>query len=155
MKIKQIAIQVPNIEKAKMLLEEIFNANFSIGDSMVMEGQFDNDTKIGIPLTLAFDYEMLSDADELELINSPSEYHWHSQRESGFLSHLGVYCENGIEFDVAQDKLKALGFKEIQHSISSNHSRKNSDETERRYIDAIYKTEQVIGFNIKLSLKVN
>ena len=153
MKIKQIAIRVPDINEAKLILAKLFNSNFLIDDNLKMDGNFGDENIAGVNLDLSFDYEVLNGADELELIHTDSEDHWHSKLGRGFLSHFGVYCESKSEFDSACSCLDGMNFKKIQDSISYDHSRSNSDGTERSYFDIIYNTQDKLGFNIKLTLK--
>ena len=154
MKIKQIAFQVPDVKKAKELLAFLFDADFKIDDSLIMDGRFNGEFANEVPLDLSFDYNMLKDADELELINSKGDAHWHSDFTPGFLSHLGIYCDSQFELDVAIKKLDEIGLVCIQDSFSHTHSRPNQDGSERSYRDVIYDAVHLIGFNIKLSLKV-
>lgn len=154
MKIKQLAIQVPDIERAKLILSHLFEANFNMDDDLKMDGSFLGKNCKNIPVSLSFDFDVLQSCNELELIKSKSYDHWHSEHIDGFTSHLGVYCESKEELYHICEILNSYGFEIIQNSISSGHSRPNQDGSERRYIDIIYNSSSVIGFNIKLSLKV-
>lgn len=153
MKIKQIAIAVPDLCDARNLLEKLFGADFQVDDEMLMDGFFNGSHQENVDLSLSFDYKVLKDADELELIKSDNPYHWH-RNDTGFVSHFGIYCDNEAELFHAVSTLKNEGFEIIQDSISNGHSRPNQDGSERRYRDVVFNTAFAIGFNIKLSLKV-
>jgi len=103
---------------------------------------------------LDFDFKILSDLKEFELINSPSNLHWHRMHRPGFLSHIGIYCETQEELDFYIKKIEKYKYPKLQDTISRNHKRKNSDGGDRAYRDVIFASSFDIGFNIKLSLKI-
>ena len=154
MKISQIAIQVPSIKRAKEILTKILGAKFILDDSLKMDGQFKGVNLEDVDLDLSFDYEILKDTREFELINSTDKRHWHSESKDGFLSHLGIYCESGAELESACLVLDEMGFRKIQDSLSYDHTTVHSDGSTRSYIDVIYDTHSEIGFNIKFTLKL-
>lgn len=157
MKIKQIAFYVPQIEVAKSLMAEIFGFDFPIKDSLDFDGLVSKNSSGSVRTDLYFHHGMLDELDEFEYIDThQNNIHWHSEmhRKNFGLSHLGIYCENIGEFYAACDKLHRKGFDVLQETKSKNHTRKNSDGTERSYLDAIFDTEHLIGFNIKLTVRV-
>lgn len=162
MHIKQIAIRVPNLYKVKENLEKYLGASFDVNDELDMKGYFmspyaessnkDNDSVVK-NLSLAFDYNVLNECNELELINTDDETHWHSSYSEShvFLSHLGVYCDTEQELEDIMNKFDGVAV--LQDSVSYNHSRKNSDGSSRSYRDVIISTRHLFGFNLKLSYK--
>lgn len=153
MKIKQLAIAVPDFNLAKKILSDLFDSDFIIDDEDIkMSGFFDGKQNNNIDLKLSFDYNTLSDLDELELIKSDSIEHWH-HNSNGFVSHLGIYCESESELNIAIARCGQY-FYVLQDSISKDHSRPNEDGSERKYRDVVFKSNHILGFNIKLSLKV-
>jgi hypothetical protein len=152
-KLNQIAISVKDQEKAKIILNDIFGATFPMYDGLFMSGFANGKPVTDMEIDLSFSFDLCSQNMEFEYITKKDDQHWHLGNQ--YLSHLGVYCESKDELESICNSLKHRGYTTIQDTISENHSRKNSDGSERHYIDVIFDTKGDIGFNIKLSLKVN
>jgi hypothetical protein len=156
MKLNQIAFCVPDLERAKELLTGL-GAKFEMEDELTMTGKFGKNFADNVPIKLSFDYEMLKECNELELIESKDARHWHQNERSNnksFLSHIGVYCESFTELKIIRHNLVEIhGYKEIQMTQSQNHTNKRQDGTERHYVDCIVDTSEFLGFNIKLTAR--
>jgi len=159
-KFSQIAIYMPNHDKSKEDFFKIFGLPMYT-DSLKMNGLFCGLTEEDIDLKLSFNHDIMDNV-EVEYITSESPYHWHAKKIAAnpgkpFLSHLGIYCSEE-KFGSYYSKLQLMGFKILQDSISHCHSNKRKEDgdgpSSRHYRDAIFNTEDFIGFNIKLSSKV-
>lgn len=164
MKITQIAIYVPNQKKASDAMRQIFGRSIhKYNDDMMMRGYFNGKEfpPIDLPLSLVFFHGIIDDV-EIEYIKSNDEKHWHYNKIAAdpnqpFLSHLGIYCDDE-EFYHWNTYLEDSGFKKLQNSMSYNHTNKRAGDGEsssRNYHDIIFYTEKAIGFNIKLTRRVN
>ena len=159
MKISQIAIRV----HPEMFDEVVANFNTTLGptyeDKLKMDGFMMGEAARNINLRLAFNHTIMDNC-EIEFICSDSDSHWHTELGTYdiFLSHLGIYCESEEEFDHLSKlfgDLSAMSL--LQQTISKDHSNKREGDTgksSRAYRDAVFDTEQIFGFNIKLSLKM-
>lgn len=128
-------------------------------DHLTMTGQMRRQIAIDIPLDLSFDHEMM-DGVEIEYISSTSAEHWHQEiiKTNGnqpFLSHLGVYCEKD-EMNSIMLIMAGLFVPILQRTLSSNHTNKRAGDdlfSSRSYLDVIFDTRALVGFNVKLSCK--
>lgn len=156
----QIAIYIPNHELYKNNFSKIFGSSMYT-DVLRMKGIFNRVVSDDVDLKLSFNHSIMNGV-EIEYITSKSKYHWHAAKISKnpfmpFLSHLGVYCNDG-EIEVYYSKLMKLKVPILQDSISYDHSNKRTEDgdgpSSRHYRDVIFDTESLIGFNIKLSSKI-
>lgn len=160
MKFSQIAIYVPDQKLYKQNFFDIFNEQM-YSDHLKMDGEFLRLQRIGVDLDLSFNHSIMNNM-EIEYITSKSKYHWHHEKiflnpNLPFLSHLGIYC-NKTEFEKYFSMLMTMKIELLQDSISYGHSNKRLEDgdgpSSRHYRDMIFNTELLIGFNIKLSLKI-
>lgn len=160
-KFSQVAICVPHIANHIDLMK---NLNDCLGfdmysDSLRMKGDI-NGMVADVDLLLSFNHDLF-DNTELEYITSANMTHWHHDlaRNNGykpFLSHFGAYLDEE-EFDSVVADLVERGYKMIQNTESYNHSNKRAgdeDESSRHYNDVIFDTRLIMGFNIKLTKRV-
>lgn len=157
MKISQIAIRV----HPEIFDETVAHFNDLLGptyeDNLKMDGLMLGSPARNIDLKLAFNHTLMDNC-EIEFISSESDDHWHRIGEGDiFLSHLGIYCDSEDEFNKLSELFSNLS-SSLQETISKEHSNERSGDTpgksSRKYRDAIFNTEPLFGFNIKLSLKV-
>lgn len=153
MKFSQIAIYVPDQESYCDNFEQFFG-NKMYTDRLKMFGIFAGRAVSDVDLELSFDHSIM-DGVEVEYITSFDDCHWHSGKDltKPFLSHLGIYCSKE-DFQKYYEFLLTMGAELLQHSTSYDHSNKRKGDkkkSSRKYSDAIFNTEEYIGFNIKLS----
>ena len=67
---------------------------------------------------------------------------------------MGAYCSVDDIIDCIE-QAKKLGFETIQKTVSHSHSNEREGGPTREYFDVIFNTEDIIGFNIKLTAKAN
>jgi hypothetical protein len=160
MKFTQIAIFVPVQEEFKQNFLDTFGYEMYT-DTLRMIGFF-NGRGADVDLTLSFNHDVM-DGVEIEYITSENANHWHREKmaihgKQPFLSHLGIYCTKK-EFDKYCKMFDEMGYEKLQDSTSYSHSNKREEDgdgpSSRSYHDVIFNTEKFIGFNIKLSSKVD
>lgn len=161
MRIHQIAIYVPCHAAAIFDIDKVFGKSKWASDCLSMGGEFVG--KISkVDLLLSFNHEIIDNGLEFELITASNKEHWHDEmiEESHglpFLSHLGIYCNTVLELEVLKEKMLREGYEVLQHTISYNHSNKRAgdiDKSSREYFDVIFNSRERMGFNLKLSAKV-
>lgn len=100
---------------------------------------------------LAFDYEMLKDARELEVLHYTEGANW-MERHGPSVSHLGMHC-SAEELMRWRDFMASEGFKEAQSVVTLKHTNPVI-AGKRSYNYVIYDTRAVLGVDIKFIVRI-
>ena len=155
-KINQVALHVPDQLSVVSGIENVFELKDSFYfDNLMMDGEFNSRSFHSVKIDLGFNFSVIENDLELELITSRSEAHWHREvaRKMGtefFLSHLGSYC-NIEEMESMCVRMAEMGVKTLQSTVSRDHSNLRESGVKRSYKDVIFDTESILGFRLKLS----
>lgn len=100
---------------------------------------------------LAFDYELLKDANELEVLHYTDGPNW-MERSPNCVSHLGMHC-SAEELLRWRKFMEDEGFQEIQAVRTFSHTNP-AISTTRRYNYVIFDTREVLGVDVKFIVRL-
>jgi hypothetical protein len=156
LKFTQVAIYVPHQEFVVNRVKRDFKVGADT-DELLMDGKMSRKQVERLPLRLDFFFSIL-DNFELEFISSENLQHWHYEhiKRHGnfpFLSHFGSYCTEDT-FKKHYTEL-SIQYPMLQYTESYEHSSKRITGEPRHYVDAVFDTRSMYGFNIKLTKKAS
>lgn len=148
-RIEQIALCPPDPEAAIRLLT-LMGAGEWARDRVVATGRVRQNGGTNAA-DLAFDYEMLKDARELEVLNYIDGPNW-MQAHAPSVSHLGMHC-TAAELLRWRGFMEEQGFKEAQSVRTIGHTNPVI-KGKRNYNYVIYDTRAVLGVDIKFIVRL-
>lgn len=150
--IEQIALCPKNPEKAKKLLTEIGAVDWQ-NDHVAAEGEV-----FGIDganeADLSFNYDMLSNANELEILNYTDGDNWmnHNCRQNS-ISHLGMHCSED-ELVKWREFFKERNIIVAQEVFTKSHTNPVIKD-KRKYNYVIFDTKEILGVDLKFIVRIN
>jgi hypothetical protein len=155
-KIDQIAVAMPNLEKAIQELKDLGIGDWS-EDQVVTNGSVHGKEANGTDASLRFNYDLIPDK-EFEMLNYDSGDNWHAHRTDRvgnlpFLSHLGAHIETEEEFEEIIEQMKSKGFSIAQEVRTQSHTNELIKDS-RRYRYVIFNSYERLGFDLKIILRI-
>jgi len=148
-KIEQIALCVANPAAAKALLTKLGAGEWA-NDHVVATGRVK-----GVGGTneadLAFEYDMLTDAKELEVLKYTDGRNW-MEREPDCVSHLGMHC-TAAELEEFRAVLTQEGIPVVQEVRTLSHTNP-AIRFSRRYHYVIFGTRPILGVDLKFIVRL-
>lgn len=145
-KIEQIAFCVPDPEAAMELLMEMGVSEFS-KDHVVANGVVHGEMNCRNEADLAFEYDMLESAYELEILKYTEGKNW-MQGKPPAVSHIGMHVDEE-QLDYWNNFFTTRGYKIAQAVVTESHTNPYI-AGQRRYQYVIFDTRHVLGVDVKL-----
>lgn len=152
-KIEQIALCPPDPVAAEELLRAMGAEEF-VHDHVKASGSVFADDNCKNEADLAFEYSMLSDARELEILSYTKGANWMDLRKNADphrVSHLGAHCTEQ-ELDRWRTFFAERGFSVAQEVWTDSHTNP-AIAGKRRYNYVIFDTHPILGVDIKFIVR--
>ena len=147
--IEQVALYPPSPEKAIKLLKEMGAEDWA-RDHVVAKGRVYAQKGLENEANLAFNYDMLTEANELEVLEYTDGDNW--MRYNGTrVSHLGMHCSEE-ELDEWKEFFKARNIDLAQEVHTSSHTNPVI-KGKRLYHYAIFDTFPILSVDIKFIVR--
>jgi hypothetical protein len=150
-KFEQIAIHVPNIEKAIDEYKRLGIVDWNFDEVTAHGTVFGKNVDCSIG-QLAFNYDF---GYEFELLHYKKGNNWHKARgrnlNKPFLSHKAYHVD---DIEAEKEKFKSMGIEICQELWTDNHSSPYLIEKARKYHYVIFDTFYEFGYDIKLIQRI-
>lgn len=154
-KIEQLALCPPDPEAAKELLTAMGAGDWA-DDTVLAAGEVFGSGGSNTA-DLSFEYDMLSDANELEVLSYTRGPNWMDLRANApcnRASHLGMHVETEEELEEWRQFFKARGHGVAQEVMTARHTNPVI-AGKRRYHYVIFDTFDVLGIDIKFIRRIH
>jgi hypothetical protein len=148
-KIEQVAL-CPEDPEAAMELLTALGAGDWAKDHVVAQGSVYGAAAATNEADLAFEYEMLSDANELEVLNYTNGPNWMS-RHPNQVSHLGMHC-SAEELEQFRAFFEERGYSIAQEVKTRSHENP-AIAGKRWYNYVIFDTRKTLGVDLKFIVR--
>ena len=146
--IEQVALFPPNPERAIAFLQKIGAAEWArdhvVAKGFVFESAGQNEAD------LAFNYDMLGDAKELEVLHYTEGYHW-MRNYAPSVSHLGMHV-TPAELLQWRDFMSAENISVAQEVFTESHTNPVI-AGKRWYQYVIFDTREILGTDLKFIVR--
>lgn len=147
-RLEQLALCVPDPEAARRLLSEIGAAEW-VQDTVTAEGEVFGEQGRNVA-SLSFEYDMLEDAHELEILHYTSGANWMAGRAPA-ASHIGMHCTME-ELARWREFFSDRGIRVAQEVNTLSHTNPAIRDT-RRYTYVIFDTRSILGIDLKFIVR--
>lgn len=148
-KIEQVALRVTNPAAAKALLAKLGAGDWA-DDHVVAIGRVKGVSGTN-EADLAFEYGMLGEAKELELLKYTEGRNW-MEHEPDCVSHLGMHC-TAVELEEFRAVFTAEGIPVVQEVRTLSHTNPAIRHS-RRYHYVIFGTRPILGVDLKFIVRL-